>query len=323
MGIMVSNLEALLLGTVQGISEFLPISSSGHLVLVRYHLNWGDSLPLYVGIATNTGTLFAVLVALRQVVWDTLLGVLASLRFLWQQQVWPRLAPERVAVAYVDAEARDLTGDADLADEREQRRLQAFRLALLVIVGSLPTAVIGLTLEPFFERLGTPVPTAVALVVTGLVLWFVPNTGHKTDPRAITWRDALLVGAVQGLAVMPGISRAGATIGFLLWRGVSSDLAARFSFLLYLVVSFGVGLLGIGELAEANIALTTLGHYDHHLVCRRVFCLNWLIAHLTTRSIASFCPVRMDGCPADLTARGTNMMLTEHCLLILLADTAY
>ncbi|MEM6431573.1 MAG: undecaprenyl-diphosphate phosphatase, partial [Deinococcota bacterium] len=57
-----SNLEALLLGIVQGISEFLPISSSGHLVLVRYHLGWGTSLPLYVGIATNTGTLLAVLI---------------------------------------------------------------------------------------------------------------------------------------------------------------------------------------------------------------------------------------------------------------------
>jgi undecaprenyl-diphosphatase len=255
----VSNLEALLLGIVQGISEFLPISSSGHLVLVRYHLNWGDSLPLYVGIATNTGTLLAVLVALRWVVWDTLIGVLASLRLIWQQHILPRFAPQRVAVAYVEAEARELAGSgADLADEREERRLQAFRLALLVIVGSIPTAIIGLTAEPFFERLGTPVPTAIALVMTGLVLWFVPKTGHKNDPRAITWRDALLVGVVQGLAVMPGISRAGVTIGFLLWRGVSSDLAARLSFLLYLVVSVGVGLLGISELAQANVTLLPL-----------------------------------------------------------------
>lgn len=252
-----SNLEALLLGIVQGISEFLPISSSGHLVLVRYHLNWGDSLPLYVGIATNTGTLLAVLVALRRVVWDTLIGVLASLRLFWQQHVLPRFAPKRVALAYVDAEAQEHDA-AEVTIKREQRRLQAFRLALLVIVGSLPTAVIGLTLEPFFERLGTPVPTSLALIVTGLVLWFVPKTGHKTDPRAITWRDALLVGVVQGLAVMPGISRAGVTIGFLLWRGVSSDLAARLSFLLYLVVSVGVGLLGIGELAQANVTLLPL-----------------------------------------------------------------
>ena len=259
-----SNLEALLLGIVQGISEFLPISSSGHLVLVRYHLNWGDSLPLYVGIATNTGTLLAVLVALRRVVWDTLIGMLASVRLIWQQQVWPRFAAKRVAVAYVEAEAAELNGISDVGsvsdvgDEREQQRLQAFRLALLVIVGSLPTAVIGLTLEPFFERLGTPVPTSLALVLTGFVLWFVPKTGHKNDPRAITWADALLVGVMQGLAVMPGISRAGITISFLLWRGVSSDLAARLSFLLYLVVSFGVGLLGIGELANANITLLPL-----------------------------------------------------------------
>lgn len=285
-----SNLEALLLGIVQGISEFLPISSSGHLVLVRYHLNWGDSLPLYVGIATNTGTLLAVLVALRQVVWDTLLGVLASLRFLWQQQVWLRLASERVAAAYVDAEAPDLAGDAGVTDEREQRRLQAFRLALLVIVGSLPTAVIGLTLEPFFERLGTPVPTSIALVVTGLVLWFVPNTGYKTDPRAITWRDALLVGIVQGLAVMPGISRAGVTIGFLLWRGVSSDLAARLSFLLYLVVSFGVSILGIGELAEANIALLPLAIMSITSFAAGYFALIGLLRILQRGQLHRFAP---------------------------------
>jgi len=217
-----STIQAAVLGVVQGLTEFLPVSSSGHLVLAHYFLGWGDSLGLYVDIATNTGTLLAVLVYLRRDVAAAVGGFARGL---------------------VSAEARTLPG---------------WRLALLVIVGSVPTAVLGLVLKRVFEHLNAPVPVAVALAITGFVLWFAPRSGPKHSAADVTFRDALIAGVAQGLAVIPGISRSGATIATLLGRGVDKDLAPRLSFLLYLVASFGVALLGLREVQAANVGWSAL-----------------------------------------------------------------
>src|SRR5690606_7963359 len=215
-------IQAAVLGIVQGLTEFLPVSSSGHLVLANYFLGWGDSLELYVDIATNTGTLLAVLA------------------FLWRDVA---TAVSGFARGLVSAEARTQPG---------------WRLALLVLVGSVPTAAIGLGLKSIFEHLNAPVPVAIALAVTGFVLWFAPRSGPKDTPEKLTFVDALIAGIVQGLAVIPGISRSGSTIAALLARGADKDLAPRISFLLYLVVSLGVALLGVREVREAGVQVLPL-----------------------------------------------------------------
>jgi undecaprenyl-diphosphatase len=227
-------LQATILGIVQGLTEFLPVSSSGHLALATYHLGWGDGLPLWVGVATNTGTLLAVLVYLRHDVATAASGFVRGL----------------------------VSGAA--------RREEGWRLALLVLVGSVPTVVIGLALRPVFEQLGQAVPVAIALAVTGLVLWTAPKGGTKDAPARLTFRDALLAGVAQGMAVVPGVSRSGATIAMLLWRGASADMAPRLSFLMYLVVSFGVAILEAdtvlgeqvawGALAAMTIASFVVGY---------------------------------------------------------------
>ncbi|MBA2666461.1 MAG: undecaprenyl-diphosphate phosphatase [Trueperaceae bacterium] len=210
-------LQAIILGVVQGLTEFLPVSSSGHLVLANYHFGWGSELPLWVAFATNTGTLFAVLVYLRADVARAIRGTFTGL---------------------VSAEGR---------------RSDDWRLAMLVLAGSIPTAVIGLALRPVFEHLNAIVPVSIALVVTGIVLWTAPKGGPKDTIRSLTFRDAVLAGIAQGLAVIPGISRSGATIALLLWRGAAPGIAPRLSFLMYLVVSFGVAILGADEVLSSGI----------------------------------------------------------------------
>jgi len=207
----VTLLQALILGIVQGLTEFLPVSSSGHLVLANYFLGWGEGLSLSVDIATNTGTLLAVLIYLRRDVGQALGGFFSGLR---------------------SAEAR--TGDG-------------WRLGLLVLAGSVPTAIIGLALSGVFESLNTPLPVAIALAVTGVILWFAPKSGPKHTVRQVTFKDAFIGGVVQGVAVIPGISRSGSTISALLGRGLDKELAPKLSFLMYLVVSFGVAMLGLRE----------------------------------------------------------------------------
>jgi len=217
-----SVIQAVVLGIVQGLTEFLPVSSSGHLVLANYFLGWGDSLELYVDIATNTGTLLAVFIFLFKDVAKAFTGFFRGL---------------------VSAEGRKEEG---------------WRLALLVIVGSIPTAILGLTMRSVFHELNRPVPVAIALIITGFILWFAPRSGPKHSVRQITFLDALIAGTVQGLAVIPGISRSGSTIAALLARGADKELAPKLSFLLYLVVSFGVALLGFGEVRSAEIQLAPL-----------------------------------------------------------------
>lgn len=215
-------IQGVVLGLVQGLTEFLPVSSSGHLVLAHYFLGWGDSLGLWVDIATNTGTLLAVLVYLRRDVGVALSGFVRGL------------------------------GSASA------RREPGWRLALLVLAGSVPTAAIALLFKPVFERFNAPLPVAIALALTGLILWFAPKQGPKREVRDVTFRDAVVAGLVQGLAVIPGISRSGSTIAALLWRGLDKDMAPRLSFLMYLVVSFGVAIVGARDVLDADVELVPL-----------------------------------------------------------------
>lgn len=216
-----TNLEALILGIVQGLSEFLPISSSGHLALASFFLGYetGEgSIALAIGIATNTGTLLAVLLALRSDVALALTGFIGGLR------------------------------------SAQGRRSSGWRLAMLVIIGSIPTAILGLLLRDSFGFLAAPVPVAIMLAATGFLLWFAPRKPQPvTEIKDVKLLDALIVGIAQGVAVLPGLSRSGTTISTLLFRGVNAELAARISFLMYLVVSLGVAILGIFEIRDAEL----------------------------------------------------------------------
>lgn len=251
------DLQAIVLGIVQGLTEFLPISSSGHLVLASTWFGFqahGESLELAVDIATNTGTFLAVLVALRRDVWSAASGFVTGL---------------------VSREARTKPG---------------WRLAWLVIVGSVPTAVIGLGLRGVFERLNAPGPVSVALIVTGIILWTAPRRGEREGPRELSWRDALVAGVAQGLAVIPGISRSGSTIAALLWRDVDAPVAARLSFLMYLVASAGVALLGVTEVREADFGWRAVGLMTVASFVTGWLALIWLFRILRSGNFRVFAP---------------------------------
>lgn len=209
-------LQALILGLVQGATEFLPISSSGHLVLVPWLLGWEDP-----GLAFDTflhlGSLVAVLAYFRHDLWSLALAWAGSLR------------------------------------ERSLGDPQA-RVAWLIIWGTLPAVVMGLTLESLFQRLfAAPVWVSILLLVTGLLLLLGEGV-RKSESRmeSLTWLDALLVGLAQGVAIAPGVSRSGATISVGLWRGLEREEAARFSFLLAIPAILGANLLQLWELAKLS-----------------------------------------------------------------------
>lgn len=202
--------QALFLGVVQGLAEFLPVSSSGHLAIAQHYLPGFTQPGVLFDVLLHVGTMFAVLLYFRREV-----GLLLS-------------APFRSG---------------------EEARLYR-RLLLLLAAGSVPTAVIGLSFKDFFEGLFHNLgAVSLMLLVTGTLLFLSERFrrgGRKEGDLSLS--DALLTGTVQGAAIIPGISRSGSTIAALLLRGVDGETAARFSFLLALPAVFGAALLSLRDL---------------------------------------------------------------------------
>ncbi|MBP8973970.1 MAG: undecaprenyl-diphosphatase UppP [Anaerolineae bacterium] len=222
--------KALVLGILQGATEFLPISSSGHLVLVPWWLNWSEP-PLIFDVVVHLGTLMAVLV------------------YFWRD--W---------LALLRAGAHAL----------RSRTVQDpdTRLLLLIVLGTVPAAVVGALLEDAFETtFSKPSLVAAFLLVTALLLFLSERvqTGRR-GLEDLTTRDALVVGTAQALAILPGLSRSGSTIAAGIMRGLPRAVSARFSFLLATPIILGTGakqgfdvITGAEEVSRALIGPLAVG----------------------------------------------------------------
>lgn len=225
---MIDWLEATLLGVVQGTTEFLPVSSSGHLVIGQHLFGLREPALLF-DIALHVATLFAVLWYYRTDIFDLLRDTWAGLGALFRGRSW-----SEIESAY-----------------------PAFRLAWLILVGTVPTALIGIAFEDSFERLfGSLQTVGSMLILTGMILLStrLAPKGRK-GVETMRFMDALLVGCVQGLAITPGISRSGSTIAAALFLGLHRETAARFSFLLSVPSIIGALLLKLGD-ATNGVGLT-------------------------------------------------------------------
>ena len=209
--------HAVILGMVQGLGEFLPISSSAHLVLVPWLFRWSDP-GLGFDIALHWGTLLAVLVYFRQDIWALAQGIGRSL----------------------------LPATRDLRNDVQQR------LAWLLVIASIPGAIIGKLFEKKAEdAFRNPLLIALTLSVFGLLLLAADRFGRRTrNLDGVRWPQALLIGCSQAFAVIPGISRSGSTIAAGLGLGLTRADAARFSFLMSIPIIFGAGVLKIRHFSE-------------------------------------------------------------------------
>jgi undecaprenyl-diphosphatase len=205
-------LEALCLGALQGVTEFLPISSSGHLVLAQHLLGFQES-QLFFDIAVHVGTLMAVFLVFWR---DLALMLRGCFRAIGQ--------------AISSQTAFNSTGlDSGV------------KMALMILVGSIPTAFIGLFLKDVFDQFFTSSKiVALGLWITGFFLiwsrWAKSHRKLLENPGVL---DALLIGLVQGMAITPGLSRSGVTITTGMLLGLGPDLAFRFSFLLSIPAILG------------------------------------------------------------------------------------
>jgi undecaprenyl-diphosphatase len=218
-----TSAQAIVLGLVQGLGEFLPISSSGHLIVVPWLLGWEDH-GLAFDVALHLGTLLAVVAAFARD-WWLLLG--SGIRCLLRGRPF---------------------------EERGARTL--WRLAL----ASVPGAVVGLLLDHWAETtFRAPLLVAFNMAFLGLVLLLADRHSTALGDAEVSTRDSLIIGLAQAAAIVPGVSRSGSTITAALFLGYERSEAARFSFLLATPITLGAVLVKVPKLLAGGGAGATLG----------------------------------------------------------------
>jgi undecaprenyl-diphosphatase len=269
---MIQILQAIILGILQGVTEFIPISSSAHLIVVPWFLGWDDpSLnSLAFDVALHLGTLLAVL-------W-----------FFYAD--WVRLV--RAAIASI--RERKIGADPDR------------RLAWLLVIGCIPGAIIGALAESKIERLfhqpnqphqtSAMIAIAVALALAGAIMLLADRLAkHLRGMDGLNLKDAIVIGFAQALAVFPGVSRSGATITAGLALGLERPAAARFSFLLSAPIIAGAGLKSMidvlkawqaGQMAASDLILFAIGFAAAAI--SGYLCIKFLLRYLQHHSIAIF-----------------------------------
>jgi len=209
-------IQAFVMGVVQGLTEFLPVSSSGHLIVVPYLLGWSDPFlnSLEFSVMLHMGTLVALLVYFRH--------------------DWVRLVPAGLAAIR----------DRSLQDDEDRR------LAWLLVAATIPAAIVGFLLNDVIEQSFRSVGlVAVTLVIGGLILLIADRFGAKSRSiDDVTFPIAVGIGVAQALALIPGISRSGISISAARMVGMDRESAARFAFLMATPITAGAGVFEIRKL---------------------------------------------------------------------------
>lgn len=222
--------QAIILGIFQGVAEFLPISSSGHLVVLQQFFGIKEG-NLFFTEMLHFGTLISIVIVYFNDIIKIIVEFFNMLRISIKNKKF------KINNGYQ-------------------------KLGLLIIMGSIPTAIIGLLFEDFFEKLysSSLLPIGIAFLVTGTLLWVANNNPYENkNVKNMSFLDSIIIGIFQGIAIIPGISRSGSTIVAGLFRGLDRSLATEFSFLLALPATFGAGLLGIIQVVKTGneVAFTT------------------------------------------------------------------
>ena len=216
-------IQALVMGLVQGLTEFLPISSSGHLILVPWLFGWKDPFIDSVAftVVLHMGTLVALLV------------------YFWRD--WVRLVPAGLATI----RDRSFRGDPDR------------RLAWLLLVATIPAVAVGPIFESKLEELvREPAAVAAMLCIGAAILWLAERWGSKArDMAGLSFAESLGIGVAQVLALVPGISRSGISISAGLFLGLNRESAARFSFLMATPVVGGAGIWEARKLMTGEVGV--------------------------------------------------------------------
>lgn len=247
-------LKMIIIGLVQGFTEPIPVSSSGHVMIASEILGLGEQGFMFA-ILTNTASLLAIL-------------------YIYRKDI-VRLASN--SIKYLKTKNRRYQSD--------------FRFVCFIIIGTIPAGVLGVLFNDYIAENVSMTLIALMLFVTGLALWLIRNMKGVKDERDITLKDAFLVGLGQAVALTPGISRSGATIISSIAVGMKQDTALRFSFMLYIPVSLGGVILGISDFInepnKTDLAIPYLAAFIATLFMS-YFAMKWFMGIMKTGKLVYF-----------------------------------
>lgn len=224
-------IEAIILGLVQGLAEFLPISSSGHLALLQNIFGVKEDKVLLFAVLLHVGTLVSVFIIYWKDIWELLVELVITIKDL-------------------------CTGKGLRLDERPVRKL-----GVMIIVATIPTAIIGLLLNDFFEGLYTSlIAIGVGFLITGVIMFLAErmSAANKGIER-MNFRNAIFVGLLQGVAIYPGISRSGSTLVGGLTTGLKREFAVKFAFLISIPSILGSVVLELPDAIKAGTDPSLVG----------------------------------------------------------------
>lgn len=227
--------QAVVLAVIQGLAEFIPISSSGHLIIVRRLLGWNELSPaheLTFDVALHFGTLLSVLVYFRRT---------------WVQIIRAALGGRVVRFSEATNSDQNLT-----ADEQREERLLLWFLAVATVPGAIAGKLLERSAEEYFREHIYLI--AGSLILVAALMWWGEKVSRMYKPLTrVSFADALIVGCAQATALIPGVSRSGATITAGLFRHMTRESAVRFSFLLSTPIIAGAALLKAHELRKEGL----------------------------------------------------------------------
>ena len=252
-------IQSILLGVVQGITEFLPISSSGHLVIVPFFFNWEipPAEAFMFDVLVQVATLIAVLAFFWKDFYVILRGVLRGIR------------------------------------RRKPFETQPARLGWYILLSAVPAGIAGLLLKDVIEAaFSSPRMTGIALLATAVLLVIAERVGRRQHIlENMTWIDALIIGVFQILALFPGLSRSGSTIAGGMTRDLNRPSAARFSFLMAVPIMLAAGMNAMLDLLRIPNLSTLLPVFIPGFIAAAVvgyLAIGWLISFLTRYSLYYF-----------------------------------
>jgi undecaprenyl-diphosphatase len=270
--------QVVVLAIVQGLAEFIPVSSSGHLIIVRRLLGWNELSPaheLTFDVALHFGTLLSVLFYFRRT---------------WFQIIRAALGGKVVRFSEADGDDQNLT-----ADEQREERLLLWFLAIATIPGAIAGKLLEHSAEDYFREHIFLI--AGALIVVALLMWWGEKFSRFTKPLTrITFSDALIVGCAQATALIPGVSRSGSTITAGLFRNMTREGAVRFSFLLSTPLIAGAALLKAHELKKEGLPAGMHMPFLVGVVISAIVgyaAIAWLIRYLQSNSLKVFIVYRI------------------------------
>ena len=226
-----SYFESVVLGLVQGLAEFLPISSSGHLALLQQFFGIEEDNVLLFAVLLHVGTLISVFIVYWKDIWELLVELVLTIKDLF-------------------------TGKGLRLDERPVRKL-----GVMIIVATIPTGIMGVLFNDFFNSLyNSVVPIGVGLIITGFLLVRAERMGDSNRGiKQMNYRNALFIGFVQGVAICPGISRSGSTLFGSLICNLDRKFAVKFVFLISIPSILGSAVMEAPAAIKAGMDMSQLG----------------------------------------------------------------